>query len=256
LFAYLISSFFLLFQDLFLELVELHAAADEARSDAARAPWLRRLRRLVGWLLALSGSWRVAAAVANVASATNQRAAWAHRGEGADLATSAWLWLQRAGGGGGRGSRGGGEARHLGGGPSGGLLLWSQCVGLVLVASLGLSSASGFLSAVQRARRASLTTHHAQSSSSSWALSAEALAPLTTLSLGAYLLGSLLLLRINMPCRFRHGALALVLGDVEFGFYHQWCARVARAFLVLVTLLFCRSFTRASPLEPCILGRH
>lgn len=206
----------------------MHAAATEAREDAARAPWLQRSRRLLGWLLALSGSWRVAMAVVHVAgSSTNQRAAFASRAEGADAATTVWLLLHRMG----LGSSALGQfiGRQ-------GLPFWSQGLGLVLVASLGLASASGFLSAVQRARRASLTSNQpsspapspllsssSSSSSGSWALSAESIAPLTTLSLGAYLLGSLLLLRVQVPCRFRHGALALVLGDVEFGFYHQWC---------------------------------
>ena len=54
------------------------------------------------------------------------------------------------------------------------------------------------------------------------ALRPETLAPLTTQLLGMYLLSSLLLLRINVPCRFRFGALAAALGDIEFGFYHQW----------------------------------
>jgi len=237
-------------QDLFLELVELHAAATEAREDAARALWLQRARRAVGWLLALSGSWRVAMAVVHVAGSTNQRAAFASRAEGADAATAAWLLLHRTG----LGSSALGQfvGRR-------GLPFWSQGVGLVLVASLGLASASGFLSAVQRARRASLTTNQPSSpapapllssssstlspsspSSGSWALSAESLAPLTTLSLGAYLLGSLLLLRVQVPCRFRHGALALVLGDVEFGFYHQWCALVLGC--ICWTRLLCQNF--------------
>ena len=36
------------------------------------------------------------------------------------------------------------------------------------------------------------------------------------------LLASVLLLRINVPCEYRQGALAVVLGEIEFGFYHQW----------------------------------
>eukprot|EP00613_Pedinella_sp_CCMP2098_P078212 CAMPEP_0171935070 /NCGR_PEP_ID=MMETSP0993-20121228/32571_1 /TAXON_ID=483369 /ORGANISM="non described non described, Strain CCMP2098" /LENGTH=212 /DNA_ID=CAMNT_0012575913 /DNA_START=34 /DNA_END=672 /DNA_ORIENTATION=+ len=123
--------------------------------------------------------------------------------------------------------------------------VWGRLLSLSFVAFLMLSSARGFLVTVARGRAAALTSRRGSSSSSSsssgdssgggvfadgggggggdLSLSPETLAPLTALLLGMYLLSSLLLLRVNVPCEHRHKSLALVLGgDIEFGFYHQW----------------------------------
>lgn len=92
---------------------------------------------------------------------------------------------------------------------------WAQLLSFVLVGVLMLSSTRLFIMTVWHSRRSARSLRLS-------VIPAQILAPLTTLLMGVYLLSSLLLLRINVPCQYR-ASISAVLGDeVYFGFYHQW----------------------------------
>ena len=178
----------------------------------------------------------MATALHNVISRFQGRAAIQQRGEGADLATTALELLDA--------SMKHGQLHSLSDGASGSWTMNVHGVAKVLsfsfVGVLMLSSARAFLVTAWHSRAAvgglgvggggaSRAGGGAGLYSSFFGALAlfigsdETLqAALITLLMGMYLLASVLLLRINVPCEYRQGALAVVLGEIEFGFYHQW----------------------------------
>ena len=97
-------------------------------------------------------------------------------------------------------------------------LSWAQSISLGMVAVVTFTTTRAFVVAVFRSRwsapRSALLRFAA-------AIPTNVLAILTTLLMGLYLLSSLLLVRVNVPCRYR-AFVSAGLGDVAFGFFHQW----------------------------------
>jgi len=247
--------------ELFLDLTELHRQWEAALKDARHPPWRRVARQAAGLVLAAAAAVRVGLAVTNVVRASALRSSSSvlspnipaasavpaaspsalpiaataataaaglsppvlKRGEALDLGTkflrllgrhlpSAWLpndWLDEV------------------------APYYTRAVSLVFIGFLMLSSVRSFLMSVARGRAAALTWRHGGGIGS-----ASTLAPLTTSLMGCYLLASLLLLRIQLPCAYRNGTLALVLGaGAEFGFYHDWFDTAFAASALATTAL-------------------
>lgn len=159
-------------QELFLELNDLIQRRDLQTSTSRTAG---QLKALVGWLLMLSCAVRVALALVNV---VQRRDLMASRAEGTDVTT---LGLQL-----------GERWLHLH------LAAWAQVLSFLFIGILMLSSTRAFLLTVWRSRT---------SAAMGWglpvAVTPHVMAPLVTQLLGLYMLSSLLLLRINVPCHYR-----------------------------------------------------
>ena len=116
----------------------------------------------------------------------------------------------------------------------------SAPLSMALVTVLMISSAHGFVAGVARGRTAAVAQFGGGGGSGRGlgggcgggggggglllqaVTSPACLAPLVSLLLGTYLLSSLLLLRVNVPCRYRARLGIALGGDLEFGFFHQW----------------------------------
>lgn len=85
---------------------------------------------------------------------------------------------------------------------------WSRSLSLVLLGSLTVSSARSFILVVASGRSSALSVGGTLGKFAS--MTAATMAPLTTLLLGAFLISTLLLLRVNVPCQYRNGLFASV----------------------------------------------
>ena len=201
-------------QDLFLELSDLYNARKQYLRDATRPLWHLQLQAIAGLILAFFCAIRVLLALHNVVNRFHTRAAMASRGDGTDLATTALQLLKDQ------------SLKVPGLEPlSGGIDVGTgaKVLSFSFVGVLMLSSARTFLVTAWHSRRAS----YSSSASLSFSFGALALiigsddtlqAALTTLLMGMYLLASVLLLRINVPCEIRSGALAVVsIGGILLG---------------------------------------
>jgi hypothetical protein len=212
-------------QDLFLELSDLLHRAAADRANALRPLWHLQLQAAAGCALAVLCAVRVVLALYNVISRFHGRAAIQQRGEGADLATTALELLDA--------SLKHGQLHSLSDGASGSwggfdVSLWAKVFSFSFIGVLMLSSARAFLVTAWHSRTA-LGGRKGGSGAYSSFFGALALfigsddtlqAALITLLMGMYLLASVLLLRINVPCEYRGGALAVVRRSLPNFFPH------------------------------------
>mmetsp|Transcript_15821 Transcript_15821/g.41597 ORF Transcript_15821/g.41597 Transcript_15821/m.41597 type:complete len:227 (+) Transcript_15821:199-879(+) len=185
--------------ELFLELTDMHEQKKRAAESSTSSG---RLRTGFGWVLVVFCVVRVVIASYNVVV---RRDAMAWRAAQPDVATTAIRGINVA-----LAGSGSGYKINVGG--------WAQVVSFILIGILMVMSTRAFMVTVRsvwQSRRSSTGIGGMLS------IHGGIMAPLTTQLMGMYLLSSLLLLRANVPCEYRH-SVSVLLGEVEVGFYYQW----------------------------------
>jgi hypothetical protein len=193
-------------QDMFLELIELNELHTARIACSQESPLWRHTKEAVGVILVLVCAVRVCQALLNVVRSKEEVAS---RGNAEDMATRTLTLMNEH------------HFAHVD------VRIYSRLFSIGFVSLLVISSTRGFILTVARSRFMAM---------SRISIAPDTMSLITTLLFGCYLLSSQLLLRVNVPCQYRIGAVH-ILGHMEFGLFHQWFDTIfALSTLITATL--------------------